>query len=90
MNPNTRRDANGLTPSLRIGELGRRVGVRPETLRAWERRYGMLEPVRQYALEKLEEGTYGTCDACGQPIATARLRVAPESTLCIECARSRR
>ena len=46
MNPNTRRDANGLTPSLRIGELGRRVGVRPETLRAWERRYGLLEPAR--------------------------------------------
>lgn len=42
------------------------------------------------ALEKLDEGTYGTCDACGRPIATARLRVAPESTLCIECARSRR
>jgi DnaK suppressor protein len=42
------------------------------------------------ALEKLDEGTYGTCDVCGEPIARARLRVAPESTLCIECARSRR
>ena len=42
------------------------------------------------ALQKLEEGTYGTCDACGEPIAPARLRVAPESTLCIECARSHR
>ena len=42
------------------------------------------------ALEKLDEGTYGTCDACGRPIAPARLCVAPESTLCIECARSRR
>ena len=42
------------------------------------------------ALEKLDEGTYGTCDACGKPIAPARLRVAPESAHCIECARSRR
>jgi DnaK suppressor protein len=42
------------------------------------------------ALQKLDEGTYGTCDACGKTIAPARLRVAPESTLCIECARSRR
>jgi DnaK suppressor protein len=42
------------------------------------------------ALQKLDEGSYGTCDACGKPIAPARLRVAPESTLCIECARSRR
>jgi DNA-binding transcriptional MerR regulator len=33
-------------PSLRIGELSRRVGVSPELLRAWERRYGVLEPAR--------------------------------------------
>jgi DNA-binding transcriptional MerR regulator len=31
---------------LRIGELGRRLGVSPELLRAWERRYGLLEPTR--------------------------------------------
>ena len=39
------------------------------------------------ALAKLDEGTYGTCDACGGPIAPGRLAVAPESVLCIECAR---
>jgi DnaK suppressor protein len=39
------------------------------------------------ALAKLEEGSYGVCDSCGQPIAAARLRAAPESVLCIECAR---
>lgn len=32
--------------SLRIGEFARRVGVSPELLRAWERRYGLLQPVR--------------------------------------------
>jgi DNA-binding transcriptional MerR regulator len=31
---------------IRIGELSRRVGVTPELLRAWERRYGLLEPSR--------------------------------------------
>lgn len=31
---------------LRIGELARRVGVSTELLRAWERRYGLLEPAR--------------------------------------------
>jgi MerR family transcriptional regulator, light-induced transcriptional regulator len=31
---------------LRIGELSRRSGVRPELLRAWERRYGLLDPMR--------------------------------------------
>jgi DnaK suppressor protein len=39
------------------------------------------------ALAKLEEGSYGICDSCGEPILPARLRVAPESVLCIECAR---
>ena len=31
---------------LRIGELSRRVGVSTELLRAWERRYGLLAPMR--------------------------------------------
>ena len=31
---------------LRIGELSYRVGVRPDLLRAWERRYGLLAPRR--------------------------------------------
>jgi DNA-binding transcriptional MerR regulator len=31
---------------LRIGELSNRVGVSPELLRAWERRYGLLRPAR--------------------------------------------
>lgn len=39
------------------------------------------------ALAKVEEGSYGTCDSCGGPIAPARLEVAPESVLCIACAR---
>jgi DNA-binding transcriptional MerR regulator len=32
--------------NLRIGELSRRAGVSPELLRAWERRYGLLRPIR--------------------------------------------
>ncbi len=39
------------------------------------------------ALAKLGEGTYGTCDGCGGLIAPKRLEAAPESVLCIECAR---
>ena len=32
--------------ALRIGEFARRVGISPELLRAWERRYGLLRPIR--------------------------------------------
>jgi DNA-binding transcriptional MerR regulator len=34
------------TGALRIGEFARRVGVSPELLRAWERRYHLLQPIR--------------------------------------------
>jgi DnaK suppressor protein len=42
------------------------------------------------ALRKLDDGTYGSCDACRRPIAAARLRFSPESVLCIDCARAAR
>jgi DnaK suppressor protein len=40
------------------------------------------------ALERIEQGCYGVCERCKGPIAPARLRVAPESVLCIACARA--
>jgi DnaK suppressor protein len=42
------------------------------------------------ALSKLDEGSYGSCDVCGQPIAPARLRALPDSTMCLACAASER
>jgi DnaK suppressor protein len=42
------------------------------------------------ALAKLDEGTYGVCDACGAPIARGRLRAMPDGVLCLECAASER
>ncbi len=52
-----------------------------------------LEPLKgriERALEKLGEGSYGTCDRCGAEIAEGRLRAAPESALCISCASNAR
>jgi DNA-binding transcriptional MerR regulator len=39
-------ESPGGRPLLRIGELSRRVGVTDHALRAWESRYGLLQPVR--------------------------------------------
>jgi DnaK suppressor protein len=36
------------------------------------------------ALARLDEGTYGTCERCGKPIAEERLRARPWATLCID------
>jgi RNA polymerase-binding transcription factor DksA len=38
------------------------------------------------ALGKLEAGTYGACESCGQEIAPARLEAKPAARLCISCA----
>src|SRR3954453_6764341 len=38
---------------LRIGELSRRVGVTPDVLRAWERRYALLRPQRSRSGQRL-------------------------------------
>lgn len=38
-----------------------------------------------YALSKIEDGTFGVCDECGESIDTARIRVRPVTTLCIKC-----
>ncbi len=44
----------------------------------------LLEKV-DAALEKIEKGTYGICDACKKPIPEERLKALPHATLCIEC-----
>jgi DnaK suppressor protein len=42
------------------------------------------------ALEKLDDGSYGTCDACGRAIGSDRLVAIPWATRCVECARTAR
>ena len=41
----------------------------------------------QRALSKIELGTYGTCERCGNPITIERLDALPWAILCIGCAR---
>ena len=38
-----------------------------------------------HALHKFEEGTYGLCESCGQPIDPARLEALPQAKLCMSC-----
>ena len=37
------------------------------------------------ALEKLQEGTYGVCEECGDEIGSGRMRVMPLAKLCVNC-----
>ena len=38
------------------------------------------------ALRRVDKGTYGTCEACGKPIASARLDAIPFARFCVKCA----
>jgi DnaK suppressor protein len=37
------------------------------------------------ALKKIEDGTFGVCEICEEPIGKKRLEARPETTLCIKC-----
>ncbi|MDR4509156.1 MAG: TraR/DksA family transcriptional regulator [Candidatus Brocadiaceae bacterium] len=39
------------------------------------------------ALEKIEEGTFGVCEACNKKINKERLKAVPHATLCVDCQR---
>ena len=39
----------------------------------------------EHSLNKFEQGTYGSCDSCGQPIDPARLEALPQANLCLSC-----
>ena len=46
-----------------------------------EHRLGAVD----YALRQAEQGSYGICERCGEPIDPERLEALPEATLCIKC-----
>ncbi len=45
--------------------------------------------VLRYALEKIEHGTYGICESCGEPIPKGRLKIMPYALLCVKCEEER-
>jgi DnaK suppressor protein len=44
-----------------------------------------LLELTERALARMDEGTFGVCDSCGQPIGKARLQAFPRATLCVTC-----
>jgi DnaK suppressor protein len=42
------------------------------------------------AVTKLDDGSYGMCDVCGDPIPPGRLGALPDAVLCLRCAESQR
>lgn len=53
-------------------------------LRIRDREHKLIKKVKK-ALERIEDGTFGVCEKCGEEIDTKRLKVRPVTTLCIDC-----
>jgi RNA polymerase-binding transcription factor DksA len=79
-------------PAGEVGAIsfGKRVGDgtsmavdRLAAVSAQEHLLAMLEEVRR-ARRRVADGTYGTCEVCGQPVPEARLEVRPWAGRCVQ------
>ncbi len=53
-------------------------------LRIRDRESKLIKKIKK-ALERIEKGTFGVCDKCGEDISIKRLKARPVTTHCIEC-----
>lgn len=75
----------GISFGKRVGD-GTSIAVERLTqVAAHQQLLLQIEEVER-ALAKLDEGTYGACDACGSPIPEGRLEIHPWAVLCVPCA----
>jgi len=58
---------------------------RNRLLRFKDRERKLIRKIEK-ALIRIDEGSYGACEACSQAISEARLKARPMTTLCIDCA----
>ncbi len=59
-------------------------GNRNLTLRIRDRERKLISKIDE-ALMRIDDGSYGKCEECGNEIGFARLKARPVTTLCIEC-----
>lgn len=74
-------DANDLPDEM---DLASSEYLQSLTFRLRGREKGLLEKI-QKALQKIEDGSFGVCEECGDEITVKRLEARPEATLCISC-----
>ena len=79
-------DASGsISFGKRVGDGTSMAVERITQVAAHEQLLWQAEEVAR-ALSKLDEGTYGVCDACEAPIPEGRLEIHPGAVLCVPCA----
>jgi len=53
-------------------------------LRIRDRERRLINKIKE-ALERIDDGSFGVCEVCGEDISEGRLRARPVTTLCIDC-----
>ena len=53
-------------------------------LRIRDREHKLIKKIKK-ALERIDKGTFGICESCGEDIAIKRLKARPVTSQCIEC-----
>lgn len=71
------------TVDQHAADVGSETFERTKNLALHEDLDGRLEDVAR-ALDKLDSGTYGTCEACEKPIPDERLEAVPAARFCVE------
>lgn len=72
-----------------VGRLSRMDAMQSQAMSAEAQRRREIDLARVIsALGRLDDGTYGECVSCGEPISEKRLDHDPAAPTCIECARA--
>jgi DnaK suppressor protein len=89
-NPGSLEDETGElnAPSVddHLGDLATATFDRELDYTLEENAEGVLQAIDS-ALKRMDDGTYGRCQNCGQPISPERLEAIPWATRCIDCKR---
>jgi DnaK suppressor protein len=77
-----------VAPDRAIGRLTRMEALQSQqmALEMKRRNQARLQSVAR-ALARIDDGSYGVCLKCEEPISARRLEVHPETPVCIDCAR---
>ncbi len=65
-------------------DAGTKTFEREQEMSIANNRFDLLTQTER-AIERIDAGTYGRCESCGNPIAKARLQAFPSATLCVTC-----
>jgi len=69
-----------------VGRLSRMDALQQQAMaQAQERRTKLRLEQVGHALARLDNGVYGDCVACGDPVGSARLDARPETPFCVDC-----